>query len=52
MDWRPNGIITEKDKIIITNNIIKTNLIPGEEYSFVLTYQTTNEEMGKITWIQ
>jgi hypothetical protein len=52
MDWRPNGIITERDEIIITNSMIKLEFEPGIKYSFLLTYQLTNEIMGNISWIQ
>jgi hypothetical protein len=52
MDWRPNGFITERDEIIITNSMIKPKFIPETNYSFILTYQLTNEIMGKTSWIQ
>ena len=52
MDWRPNGIISERDEIIITNSMIKQNFIPETNYSFILTYQLTNEIMGKTNWTQ
>ncbi|MEE8565594.1 MAG: hypothetical protein V3S79_04305 [Candidatus Thermoplasmatota archaeon] len=52
MDWRPNGMITERDEIIITNSMIKPNLIPGTYYTFILSYQITNKIMGDVSWIQ
>jgi len=52
MEWRPNGMITDRDEIIITNSLIKPNFIPGSNYTFLLSYQLTNEIMGKVSWIQ
>jgi hypothetical protein len=52
MDWKPNGMITERDEIIITNSMIKPNLIPGKYYTFILSYQITNKIMGDVSWIQ
>ena len=52
MDWRPNGIITERDEIIISNSMIKPKFIAETNYSFILTYQLTNEIIGKINWTQ
>jgi hypothetical protein len=52
IDWKPNGIISEGDEIIIKNSNIKNELKKQNQYTFILTYQITNDEMGKITWIQ
>jgi hypothetical protein len=52
VDWKPNGLITIGDEIILSNSMIKTNLIAGKNYSFELTYQLNNKQMGIVTWTQ
>ena len=52
MEWKPNGMITERDEIIITNSMLKEKFIPGNKYTFLLSYQLTNKIMGKVSWIQ
>ena len=52
MEWKPNGMITERDEIIITNSMLKEKFILGNKYTFLLSYQLTNEIMGKVSWIQ
>jgi len=52
MEWRPNGMITERDEIIITNSMLKEKFIPGNKYTFSLSYHLTKEKMGTISWIQ